>query len=109
MKRFALLALALIPAYGAFLASFAEVTGTGAAVALTTNTQTLCSYIQIIAPAANSAVVRFGDSTVSATVGLPIAAGGGYNTPVIPGSKYAMSAQYVYVANNDKVDFACGN
>lgn len=68
-------------------------------------------WIQIICPAANSAVVRLGDVNISATQGLPIAAGGGMlypplpANPIIRGSNqlYDLSTLYYRAASGDKV------
>ncbi len=106
-----LLLLLLVCAFPAkpTLHPIAEITGTGAAVAISTDSSSRPAWVQVIAPAGNSAVVRFGDSTTSATMGLPIAAGGGYNTPVCSSCVYTLSTLYVYVANGDKADVAWGN
>ena len=101
--------LVLVSAAKPNLHSIAEITGSGATVAISTDGSTRASWIQIIAPSGNSAVVRFGDSTVTSSIGLPVAPGGGYNTPACSACIYTLSQHYVYVANGDKVDVAWGN
>lgn len=111
MKQIAYVLLflfALLPIH-ANINSLADITGTGVTVQISTNTSARPAWVQLIAPSGNAAVVRFGDSTTSATVGLPIAAGGGYNTPVCSTCSYTLAGMYVYVANGDKVSIAWGN
>jgi len=81
----------------------AEVTCDSAAHAVSTSG--LAVWVQFIAPAANSAVVRVGDSNVSATRGFPIAAGGGYNTPVLGqgNPRYDLTKIFYYCTTGDKV------
>ena len=86
------------------------ISGAGATVPITTSSCAVrADWIQVLAPSGNSAVVWFGDSTTSGSSGLPIAAGGGYNTPVVPGSPYNLCNHYVYVANGDTAYVAYGN
>lgn len=93
----------------------AEVTGTAAAVQISSSGN--ARWIQVIAPSTNSAVIRCGDSNVSATRGLPIAAGGGFMFPGMPFNPnlnsmqnyYSLANVYCYIANGDKADFAWGN
>ena len=82
----------------------AEVTCDSAAHAVGTSGSAV--WVQLIAPTTNSAVVRFGDANVSATRGLPIAAGGGYNTPVLGqgNPRYDISKLFYYCTTGDKVD-----
>src|SRR5689334_3478682 len=102
MKRLAfLILLALVPG-AANIHTVATFTGTAAKVCISTDTTTRAKWIQVVTPAANSAVVRFGDSTVSATTGLPIAAGAGYNTPACESCIYQLAATCMYIANGDK-------
>lgn len=93
----------------------ADVTGTGAAVhAAASGT---ARWIQVVAVTGNSAVIRCGGSTVSSTVGAPIAAGGGMFFPAMPVDTrlavnqhyYNLAGIYCYVANGDKVNFLWGN
>lgn len=108
MKRLLLLLALLFPCSGN-IHTIATITGTGETVALSTSTTTRAKWIQIITPSTNSAAVYFGDSTVTATTGLPIAAGAGYNTPACESCTYTLSATYVYIANGDKAYVAFGD
>lgn len=93
----------------------ADITGTGAAVQVSATGT--ARWVQIIAPAANGAVIRCGGSTASATVGAPVAAGGGLFYPVMAVDSrqavnqhyYNLAGLYCYVANGDKVNFSWGN
>ena len=89
------------------------ITGSGAAVQICASIPTACAaraaWIQVITPSTNAATVQFGDSTVSTTAGLPIAAGAGYNTPTCPNCIYTLGSHWVYVANGDKVYLAWGD
>lgn len=64
------------------LSTTADITGSGAAVQIATTGA--ARWIQITTPSANAAVVRFGDSNVSATRGASIAPGGGQFLPPFP-------------------------
>lgn len=86
----------------------AEITGTGAAVQVSTS-PARAKWIQIIADKGNSAEVWFGDSTVAIGVGLKIPAGGGYNTPTCDQCIYTPAAHWIYIANGDKVTLAWGD
>ena len=110
MKRILVL-LCLLASFCATgeIITVATITGTGAKVALSTNVKTRAAWIQIIADSGNSAKVFFGDSTVSATNGLPIAAGAGYNTPACSSCIYTPAATYIYISNGDKAYVAFGN
>jgi hypothetical protein len=85
------------------------ISGASSTVQLSTNTTARAKFIQIIAPAANSGIVYFGDSTTSSSKGLPIAAGGGYNTPTCDSCLYTLAAHYAYVATGDTACWAWGN
>jgi hypothetical protein len=106
MKLLALLAIFLVLPALADLHTLADISGSSAAVALASSS-TRVSWIQCIAPSGNMNVARFGDSTVSSSRGFPIAAGGGYNTPV--GPAYDLAATYVYVVTGDKLSCGFGN
>ncbi len=88
---------------------------TGDAAAHQIQTSGTCKALQIIAQVGNAAVVRIGDSTVSASAGLPIAAGGGLFLPPITFSNgssfvsYKLSAMYYYAGSGDVVSIACIN
>lgn len=92
--------------------TIAEVTGAGAAVQFATAGR--ARWVQVIALSTNGAVIRCGDSNVSSTRGLPVAAGGGFMFPAITVDTrestaqhfYDLSSLYCYVANGDKIDIA---
>lgn len=109
MKRLLILIAFIVLAASANVHTLATITGAGAAVQISTDTTTRATWIQIITPSSNAAAVMFGDSTTSATRGLAIAAGGGYNTPTCGTCTYTLAATYVYVANGDKVYVAFGD
>lgn len=93
----------------------ADVTGTAAAVQVSASGT--ARWLQVIAPSGNSAVIRCGGSTVSATIGAPVAAGGGLFYPAMPVDTrqavnqhyYDLSKIYCYVGSGDKVNFSWGN
>ena len=95
--------------------SAAQVTGTGAAVQLASSGT--ARWIQVLAPTTNSATVNCGDSSVSTTRGILIAAGGGFMFPQIAPDErqavnqryYSLSTTYCYVANGDKMNVIWGN
>jgi hypothetical protein len=88
--------------------NLAPITGAGATVAISSSAAR-ANWIQVIAPSGNASNVMFGDSTTTATTGLPIAPGAGYNTPTCANCVYTPSAHFVYVANGDKAYLAFGN
>ncbi len=59
----------------------ATISGANAAVAVVPGLTTRAAWIQCVAPTTNTNPVYFGDSTVTSSRGIPIAPGGGYNTP----------------------------
>lgn len=88
----------------------ADLTGNGAAQQMTAITCT-GRWVQFVAPASNSAIVRVGDSNTSASRGLPMAAGSGLLLPPATNVNYiySPSALYFYAANGDKLSVACGS
>ncbi len=88
-----------------------DVTGTATAVHVAASGA--ARWIQVIAPSGNSAVIRCGGSTVSATVGAPVAPGGGLFFPALPIDTrqstqqfyYHLANVYCYVGSGDKVNF----
>src|SRR6266702_1977275 len=109
MKRIFFAVLLLLLPVNAGIHTIATITGANAAVAISTDSTARASWVQVIAGSSNSGSVMFGDSTVSSTQGLPIAAGGGYNTPACNTCVYTLNAVYVYVWTGDKAYVACGN
>ena len=87
---------------------FPDITGANAAVQITSGVaygKQPASTIQIIV--GGTGTVRVGDSTVSATLGLPIPAGGGYMLPWRGGANgYTPGAFYVYVPTGATVSAA---
>jgi len=82
------------------LATLPDITGTGAAVALTPGTHTYARWIQISCPVGNAGVVYWGDSNVSASRGASISAGGG---KFIPYGVNDLSTIYVFATTGDIV------
>ncbi len=82
-----------------------EVTGDAAAHAFVSDARK-AKWVQVVCPAANGAVVRVGGADTSATVGLPIPAGGGMFLPAItdPMEFYPLNAFYYYAGSGDKIN-----
>lgn len=76
-------------------------TGAGTPIAIGSGTS---RWVDVIALTTNSAAVRCGNSTVSSTRGVPIAAGGAYRFPASPNQNlyYDLSSLYCAGANGDK-------
>jgi|GEM_PF-5754579 len=111
MKTFPRIAMLLLLIAGlAFpnISTLATITGSGVAVPIGAGSAR-SFWVQCIAPATNSANVMFGDSTVTATRGLPIAPGAGYSTPTCEHCIYSPSTTWVYVASGDTIACAVGN
>jgi hypothetical protein len=96
--------------------SQADITGTGAAVQAHPSAGQ-ARWVQVIAQTGNAAAVRVGGSTVSATNGIPVAAGAGFFFPPIPvdqgqpvstNNYYDLTSIYVYVGSGDKVSVIWG-
>lgn len=104
MKRFALLLAAVSLAAQVNLSTIADITGDGSAHKIS-STAIAARWVQIIAPAGNSAVVRIGDVNTSNTRGASVAAGGGFMLPPSATSpqNYDLSKIYYYAANGDKL------
>lgn len=98
----------------ATLTTTADVAGDSAAHQV--QTSGTARWVQFICTANNTAIVRVGDSAVSATRGLPIAAGGGLMLPPIPSAPgmkqidqfYQLSSIYYIVQTGDAVSIAWG-
>ncbi len=108
MKRLLALLIFLLPCQ-ANLHTIATITGTATTVQISTDALTRAKWVQVIADSGNGAKVFFGDSTVTATRGLPIAAGGGYSTPSCDSCIYTLSTMYAYLAQGDKIYVAFGD
>lgn len=89
--------------------SAADITGTGAAVALQASS-TRARWVQIVCLTGNSAVVRVGDSSVTASRGIAVAAGSGFMFPIQQSTNqyYDVSTLYAYIGSNDKVTIIWG-
>lgn len=88
--------------------NIADVTATGTAIPLKAS-RTPCNWVQIIAPTANAAAIRIGDSTTDATHGLSIPAGGGMLFPPISDCQYLDLAMiYLFGTAGDKVSVVYG-
>src|ERR1035438_7857810 len=61
--------------------TLADISGDAAAHAIATSGG--ATWIQFVAPSANSSVVRIGDSNISSTRGTPVAVGGGFFMPPV--------------------------
>lgn len=68
-------------------------------------------WVQIIAPAANSAAVRIGRSDVSSSKGAPVAPGAGFLLPPSTNIniQYSLNSIYYYAGNGDKLSVIWGN
>ena len=92
-----------------------QVTGAGAAVQIATSGT--ARWIQVLAVTGNSATVNCGDSNVSTTRGILIAAGGGFMFPTIPVDErqavnqhyYNLATVYCYIGSGDRANFLWGN
>lgn len=95
----------------AVISCAADITGDAAAHQLVASGS--ARWIQFIAPAANGAVVRIGDSTTSVSRGLPVAAGGGLMLPALPVETrlslqdhfYSLAGIYYYAGSGDKLSY----
>lgn len=85
--------------------SVADITGDGAAHALPVTDG--ARWIQIICPSTNGAAVRLGDSNVSASRGIAIAAGAGQLIPPVNAAPsfmlYNTGTFYYFAGNGDKI------
>ena len=89
--------------------TIADITGDGSAHAITTSGS--ARWVIFICPSTNSAAVRIGDSSISATQGAPVAAGGGLMFPAIPpdprqatqNQLYDLTKIYYRAGTGDKV------
>lgn len=109
MKRFLVLLLLLALCATANIHTIATITGTGAAVQVSTNVTTKCTWIQVTADSGNSANVFVGDSTVTSSRGQPVTKGNFYVTPTCDHCVYTLAATWVYIGNGDKIYVAYGD
>lgn len=85
--------------------TYPDITGAGSTTQLSSTLG--CKSLQLLAPSANSASVRWGDSSTSASRGGVIPAGGGQFLPPNGDNYYPLASLYVYVASSDKLQFVC--
>lgn len=118
MKRLAillLLSVTLAISQNAIVVTTADFTGDGANHAFA-SVVTSARWVQIIAATANAAVVRIGDTNISATRGLPMAAGSGLSFPPMPPDArfstshnlYDLSKIFYRAGSGDKISVAWG-
>ena len=114
MRRLLLLLAICVAAFGqATLTIFAlpDLTMTGSAIPLASSG--VARECQLIALPANTAAIRFGDSTVSASKGAAISAGSGQFIPPAPetqaknGTTFALASTYVIGTAGDKLSATC--
>ena len=85
-----------------------DVTPGGSAVPLSAS-RLVCNWLQVICPTGNSAAIRIGDSTTSATSGAAIPAGSGMMFPPIADDLYLDLAMiYVFGTTTDKISIVYG-
>jgi hypothetical protein len=97
-----LIAFAVVGGAQATFITVTDITGDSATHPLATSGN--ARWVQIIAGSGNGSVVRVGDSSTSATRGLPLAPGGGLFLPVLPGGlNYKLSAIYYYAVSGDSL------
>lgn len=100
-KPFLILALLLafvLPAMSA--PHIITISGTSAKVAISA-TPIRARWFSVIAEHGNTATSRFGDSTTSSTVGVPLRADASHFEPYELYDYYTLSNWYVYVATGD--------
>lgn len=111
MKRLALLlALAWVSQASITVVTIADISGDGSAHAIATSGS--ATWIQFVAPSANSAAVRIGDANITTSRGISIAAGGGMFLPAVTrgpfdnqnsDTKYSLPATYYLIQSGDKL------
>jgi hypothetical protein len=94
--------------------TLADITGTGAAVALSV-ARVQANWIQFTIPVTqstgvttNTAAVRVGDKSVSATRGTSVPTTGMLFPPIAEGQYLDLSLVYAFVGNNDKLQVTYG-
>ena len=90
-----------------------DISGTGSAVHLSSSGA--ARWCQLVAPAGNAAVVRWGDSSITTSRGAIIAAGAGQFIPPMVGTNppggsalFQLANVYVLVQSGDKISITCG-
>lgn len=88
------------------ITSFAPLTLTGSVQALNATYAGTCYAVQVYNPSTH--VITVGDSTVSATIGVQIAAGGArYFAPLSTGASWSMSKLFVFGTTSDTLQYDC--
>lgn len=85
--------------------NYADISGSNGTVQLASGGG--CNQIQLLNDSASSHVIRYGDSSTSATSGGTIAAGGGQFISAPGQSYYPLASEYVYVQTGDTARFIC--
>ncbi len=99
--RIALLIVALCGIADPAVVHTLTITGNNTAQTVST-TVTSAHWVQFVAPAANSGTSRVGDTTVTSTVGIPLAPGAGMMLPAYQsGGTYSLGQLKAYVATGD--------
>jgi hypothetical protein len=90
-----------------------DIAGTGSPVNLASSGA--ARWCQLVAPAGNASVVRWGDSTITTSRGSIIAAGGGQFVPPMVGTNppggsaiFQLANVYVLVQIGDSLSATCG-
>lgn len=105
-----LLSLAWVSQASIAVVTIADISGTGTATAIAASGS--ATWIQFVAPAANSAAVRIGDANITTSRGTPIAAGGGFFLPPVTrgpfdnqnsDTKYSLPVTYYLIQSGDKL------
>lgn len=112
MKRLLLLLAIGLSAFASIqIKTVADISGDGAAHALSTVLGSVNPlWIQLMAPSGNASVVRWGDSSISSTQGGQIPPGGGQFIPSviipnrrIPDTSYSAAQIYYLIQSGDKL------
>src|SRR5258708_6774484 len=78
------------------------ITGNNTAQTISTTNTSGAHWVQFVAPAANSGTSRVGDTTVTSTIGIPLAPGSGMMFPAFQsGGTYSLGQLKAYVATGD--------
>lgn len=91
------------------LYDFPDITGTGAAVALASS-HNIGNVLYVSTPAANTAAVRLGQSTVSASRGVAIPPGSTALAigPISDGQWLDLAVTYAFIGSGDKLTYSLG-
>jgi hypothetical protein len=94
--------------------TLADITGTGAAVALASS-RIVANWIQFTIPitqasgvTTNTAMVRVGDKNVTASRGTAVPTSGMLFPPIADGQYLDLSQVFAFIANNDKLQVTYG-